>query len=147
MVAQKWNHFRLRAGDILVSTSASFGRPAIVTSAADGAVFYTGLIRFQPLDARLEAKYLETFLGSPAFLDQGESLATGSSIRHFGPIHLKQMRLPLPPVATQQAIVAEIEAEQALVAANRELIARFEKKIRATLARVCGADEPVAAEA
>ena len=30
--------------------------------------------------------------------------------------------------ATQQAIVAEIEAEQALVAANRELIARFEQK-------------------
>lgn len=29
---------------------------------------------------------------------------------------------------TPQAIVAETEAEQALVAANRELIARFEKK-------------------
>jgi type I restriction enzyme M protein len=36
----------------------------------------------------------------------------------------------------------EIEAEQALVAANRELIARVEKKIHATLARVWGEDEP-----
>ena len=53
---------------------------------------------------------------------------------------LKSLRLPLPPLATQQAIVAEIEAEQALVAANRELIARFEKKIQATLARVWGED-------
>lgn len=35
-------------------------------------------------------------------------------------------------------IVAEIEAEQALVAANRELIARFEQKIQATLARAWG---------
>ena len=43
-----------------------------------------------------------------------------------------------PPLATQQAIVAEIEAEQALVAANRELITRFEKKIQATLARIWG---------
>ena len=34
----------------------------------------------------------------------------------------------------------EIEAEQALVAANRELIARFEKKIQATLTRVWGED-------
>ena len=41
-------------------------------------------------------------------------------------------------LATQQAIVAEIEAEQALVAANRELIARFEQKTQATLARVWG---------
>lgn len=30
----------------------------------------------------------------------------------------------------QQAIVAEIEAEQALVASNRELISRLEKKIQ-----------------
>jgi type I restriction enzyme M protein len=47
--------------------------------------------------------------------------------------------IALPDLATQQAIVAEIEAEQALVAANRELIARFEQKIQATLARVWGA--------
>ena len=46
-------------------------------------------------------------------------------------------KFPLP-LATQQAIVAEIEAEQALVAANRELIARFENKIQATLARIWG---------
>jgi restriction endonuclease S subunit len=49
-----------------------------------------------------------------------------------------EQTIPLPPLATQRAIVAEIEAEQALVAANRELIARFEKKIQATLARVWG---------
>jgi type I restriction enzyme M protein len=137
-VTKKWDHFRLRRGDILVSTSASFGRPAIVTSEAEGAVFYTGLIRFQPIDASLDAKYLEAFLGSPAFLDQGESFATGSSIKHFGPMHLKQMRIHLPPLATQQAIVAEIEAEQALVNGNRELITRFEQKIQTTLARVWG---------
>jgi len=144
-VAKKWNHFRLDIGDILVSTSASFGRPAVVTSLAEGAVFYTGLIRFRPVDDRLDTKYLETFLGSPAFLDQGESLATGSSIRHFGPMHLKQMVIPLPPVDVQHIIVAEIEAEQALVNANRELIARMEKKIQATLARVWG-EEPKPAE-
>jgi restriction endonuclease S subunit len=55
---------------------------------------------------------------------------------------LKTVEVPLPPLETQQAIVAEIEAEQALVAANRELIARFEKKIQATLARVWGDEEP-----
>lgn len=52
-----------------------------------------------------------------------------------------------PPLATQQAIVAEIEAEQALVAANRELITRFEQKIQATLARVWGEEQSTAAEA
>ena len=49
--------------------------------------------------------------------------------------------IPLPPLETQHTLVAEIEAEQALVAANRELIIRFEKKIQATLARVWGEDD------
>ena len=46
-----------------------------------------------------------------------------------------------PDIPTQRAIVAVIEAEQALVVANRELITRFEQKIQATLARIWGEDE------
>ena len=46
--------------------------------------------------------------------------------------------MALPSLETQQAIVAEIEAEQALVDANRELIARFEKKIQDAGGRVWG---------
>ena len=46
-----------------------------------------------------------------------------------------------PPLATQQAIVAAIEAEQTLVAANRELLTRFEQKIQATLARIWGEEK------
>jgi type I restriction enzyme M protein len=53
---------------------------------------------------------------------------------------VREQKIPLPPLVPQQVIVAEIEAEQALVAANSELIARFEKKIQATLARVWGED-------
>jgi type I restriction enzyme M protein len=40
-----------------------------------------------------------------------------------------------------KSIVAEIESEQALVAANRALIVRFEKKIQTTLARVWGEEK------
>ena len=56
---------------------------------------------------------------------------------------MEQRKFPLPPLATQQAIVAEIEAEQALVASNRELITRFEAKIQNTLARIWGEEATV----
>jgi len=46
--------------------------------------------------------------------------------------------VPLPPIEIQQDIVAELETEQSLVNANRELIKRFEKKIEATINRVWG---------
>jgi type I restriction enzyme M protein len=44
------------------------------------------------------------------------------------------------------SVDAEIVAEQALVAANRELIQRFEKKSQSTLARVWGEEEARPAE-
>jgi type I restriction enzyme M protein len=121
MVEQKWSHFRLSEGDILVLTSASFGSPAVVGPETVGAIFYTGIIRFRPKALDLDVGFLKTYLGSASFLEQAESLASGAVIRHFGPTHLRQMLISVPPLATQQGIVAEIETEKALVAANREL--------------------------
>ena len=51
---------------------------------------------------------------------------------------LAPYQIPLPPLETQQAIVAEIEGEQALVQTNHELIESMEKKIEAALARIWG---------
>jgi hypothetical protein len=76
-----------------------------------------------------------------AFLSSFLSLIA-ASVNNLNSELVRKVRIPLPPLATQQAIVAEIEVEQVLVAANRELIARFEKKIQATPARVWGEDKP-----
>ena len=46
--------------------------------------------------------------------------------------------IALPSIDIQQAVVAEIEAEQSLVVANRELVERMEGKIRAAIGRVWG---------
>ena len=49
-------------------------------------------------------------------------------------------RVPLAPLETQRLIVAEIETEETLVGANRELVERLERKIQAIISRVWGAD-------
>ncbi|MBU4198621.1 MAG: N-6 DNA methylase [Verrucomicrobia bacterium] len=54
----------------------------------------------------------------------------------FNREELKIVVIPLPPLAIQRQIVAELEAERKLVEANRELIARMEAKIKAKLAEV-----------
>jgi len=51
---------------------------------------------------------------------------------------IREVNIPLPDLATQRSIVTEIEAEQTLVAANRELIRRMEAKIKAAINRVWG---------
>jgi type I restriction enzyme M protein len=67
-----------------------------------------------------------------------KSLSYGGTMDILSLKVLKSLQIPLPPLETQRAIVAEIETEQALVSANRELITRFEKKIEVVLARVWG---------
>lgn len=85
-----------------------------------------------------------TLLNSPEFIQKlpGNSVENARANVSMGVLGC--LTIPLPPLATQRGIVAEIEAEQALVGANRELIARFEKKIQATLARVWGEEAPAA---
>ena len=80
-------------------------------------------------------KFVEVYLDSISI----EVFVTGAAQPKLNQQALNSIPIPLPDdVTTQQTIVAEIEAEQRLVAANRELIARFEKKIQTTLARVWG---------
>ncbi len=83
-------------------------------------------------------RFLCFFLNSTDGRSRMLSLMSGVAIRRLTLTKINQAEIALPPLETQQTIVAEIEAEQSLVAANRELIERFEKKIQAVIARVWG---------
>lgn len=119
-VAHKWSHFRLAVNDLVISTSATFGLTSLVTDAAEGAVFYTGLIRFRPSTQSLDRGYLKAFLGSPCFERQVESAAVGGGIKHFGPSHIKRMTIPLPPLPEQQSIANCLDALDALITAETQ---------------------------
>jgi len=114
MVETKWAHFRLAKGDIVILTSASLGHAAIVGEEAEGAIPYTGMIRLRPETDELTSGFLKTYLTSPWFSRQAQAMASGAVIKHFGPTHMKQMTLPMPPrsVQEQYADVAEKVSEQ-----------------------------------
>jgi type I restriction enzyme M protein len=88
----------------------------------------------------VSARYIHQVIASPAYRTKISAVCGGTSgsMKNISKPALLGIEVPLPPFETQQAIVAEIEAEQALVEANRELIARFEKKIEVAIARVWG---------
>ena len=94
----------------------------------------------KPKDERLSKEFLFSLLKGS---DLGPTIS-GSAQPQITRQGLAPFTIPLPPIETQQQIVAEIAAEQALVAANRELITRFEHKIQATLARIWGEEAPEA---
>ena len=84
---------------------------------------------------------LDRFLVTMLVQSDLSPFITGVTVPKLNQARLRAIPLPLPPMDVQQAIVAELEAEQALVEANRQLIERFEKKIESIVARVWGEDE------
>ena len=103
-VEKKWSHFKLSIGDLLLSSSASLGRVSEVDESTAGALAYTGIIRMRPSNVSITKGFIRYFLQSRLFSHQIERSATGSVIKHFGPMHLKQMGITLPPVDDQKAI-------------------------------------------
>ena len=148
--AEDFAKYRLVPGDILFNRTNSFehvGRTSVFDLDGDYC-FASYLIRLSVSEDAANTFYVNAFMNTEAFqtgIKQYATRAIGQS--NINAKSLGAYRIPVPPLTTQSRIVAEIEAEQALVNANRELIERFEKKIQGTLARVWGAAETDTAEA
>jgi type I restriction enzyme M protein len=134
--------FTVRANDILIGRRGEMGRCAVADPKMNGWLCGTGCFVIR-LKSQCDVRFAFFQISSPKVKAFLEEQAVGVTMKNLNQGILSAIQIPLPPLATQQAIVAEIEAEQALVAANRELITRFEAKIQATLARVWGEAAPV----
>ena len=134
---------KLERGDVLLTTRGTIGNTAFYDASVefDHIRINSGMLIFRPDVTKLLGSYLFHFFQSENFRTQSDAIVSGAAQPQLPIRSLNEARIPIPPLAKQQAIVAEIEAEQALVAANRELITRFEKKIQATLARVWGEEQ------
>jgi type I restriction enzyme M protein len=124
---------------VVITIAANIGDTAVLDFPSCFPDSVVGLIPKPETDAR----YLEIVMRTKK--QHLNDIAPQAAQKNINIEILRTVEIPLPPLATQLQIVVEIEAEQALVAANRELIERFEKKIKVTLARVWGEDEPAPA--
>jgi type I restriction enzyme M protein len=133
---------KLRRGDVVLTTRGTIGNTGFYDNSVpfDHIRINSGMLIFRPDDSQLSGSFLFHFFQSENFRRQREAIVSGAAQPQLPIRNLNEATIPLPPLATQRAIVAEIEAEQALVAANRELINRFEKKIRATIDRIWGGE-------
>jgi type I restriction enzyme M protein len=72
------------------------------------------------------------------------NLHGGVGLVHITKGNLERIKVPIPPLEIQRRIVDEIEAERALVDANRKLVEIFEQKIQDKLAEIWGETEQTA---
>jgi type I restriction enzyme M protein len=129
----------LRAGDILISTANSLnllGRTTHVHQVGRPMSFGAFMSVIRPNEKVLDGYLICCLRSDEAYEFYRSNARTTTNISNLNLSSLGRLPIPLPPMATQRAIVAEIEAEEALVAGNSDLAARFERKIQAALARV-----------
>ncbi len=88
--------------------------------------------------------YLNVITNS--FREKGKLNMTGTGgLQRIPREFVSSTLIPLPPLETQHRIVAQIEKEQELVNANKQLIAIFEQKIKDRIARVWGTSTELSA--
>ena len=147
-VTASYSYFR--DGDVLVAkVTPCFenGKAGVARSLQNGIGFGSSeLYVLRPLENVL-SEWVYMFVANDRFREWATPKMTGTGgLQRVPRFVIEQYSIPVPPLVIQQAIIAEINAEQALVDGNRELVARFEKKIQRTLARVWGEEAPETVE-
>ncbi len=104
----KIEQFKLIAGDLLIArTGGTIGKTFLVYEVPYTAVYASYLIRVTPIEVSPE--YLKAFAGSDLYWGQLYEKSMGTGQPNVNATSLSQLKLPLPPLAEQQRIVAKVD--------------------------------------
>lgn len=116
----------LRSGDILLirtnGNRAVVGQTGVVTGESD-AVFASYLVRLRVDSERLEPRYLNYWMNSPAGRRQVRRVITEAGQANVNPTELRKLvRVPLPSVSKQRQIASSISVCDQAAYATRQLL-------------------------
>ncbi|WP_129595496.1 N-6 DNA methylase [Seramator thermalis] len=117
-----------KKGELLISAVGTLG---IIWVISDDREFYFkdgNLIWVKDLKG-VNPFFLKYILEN-AFSYRMAELSNGAAYNAITIVKLKQLGIPIPPLSEQEAIVSQIEKEQQLVNASKELIKIYEQKIK-----------------
>lgn len=98
-----------RAGEFLVAEiDAKVGGFGIVPDAIDGAIVSSHYFLFVVNESKLDRRFLDYFIRTPAFRDQVEAQGS-TNYAAIRPADVLDYEIPLPPLPEQRWIVARIE--------------------------------------
>jgi type I restriction enzyme M protein len=126
----------MKRNEVVMAVSGNPGLPAIL---GVDAYIHDGFVGFRNLSKEIGPEFLYHLLSY--FKEHSDSLSIGAVFKNLTTDQIKDFDIPLPPLGIQHQIVADLEAERAMVEANRDLAEIFEKKIQAKLAEIWGEEE------
>jgi type I restriction enzyme, S subunit len=104
---KKYKHFLLDEDDLVLSTSGTIGRYALIKKHHLPLMLNTSIIRFRSRNEdKICKQFLEYYLQSSDFLTQLLVESQGSAQVNVGPTHLQKVNSLLPPLPEQQKIAS-----------------------------------------
>ena len=141
----KYKHFLCDEGDLVIASSGISidddgylrTRGAFIESEHLPLCINTSTIRFKSKNGN-ELRYLKHWLQSNEFRNQITKLVTGSAQLNFGPSHLKQLKINLPPLAQQQRIAAILDKAAEINAKREQAITKLDELAQSTFVEMFG---------
>ena len=98
--------------DIIMSCSGTMGRTAIIPDNAPPGIINQALLKLTTTDKILNT-FVKIWTDSANFQKSIGDIAFGAAIKNVASVNvIKGLQIPLPPLETQQAIVATLDAER-----------------------------------
>jgi type I restriction enzyme S subunit len=119
-IADRYRRSAVAAGDLVFAIRATVGKMRFVPQELDGANLTQGTARIAPSN-RASSAYLRWALQSRNVVDAIAAATKGSTFKEITLGRLRTIPVPLPPIAEQRCIVAELDALQAEVDALKRL--------------------------
>lgn len=116
--------FEIRDGDFILQTTFAWEGAVAVAGPSDNGMFGSvRVLTFEPDRARCNPKYLQLYLSTPHGREQLLRISPGSAGRNrvLNVKRLPEVRVPLPPLADQDRLVAKTEAIRRHVTEARRL--------------------------
>ena len=96
------------------------------------------LLKLTPTD-KVDNYYLKHIMESGVFQSALMENTYGTAIKNVASVKiLKNIKVPLPDIATQRDIVKKLGKEQSIVDGNKQLAEAFEQRVKDRIAKVWG---------
>ena len=110
-------------GDILYAMIGTIGNPVIVQKQSEFAIKNVALFKFN--NQNVSNRYVYYFLNSELAVNQFNSNSRGGTQKFVSLNNIRDLKIPLPPLAEQQKIAAILDAADSLRQKDQQLVERY----------------------
>lgn len=129
---------KLAVGDIVFArTGATTGKSFLIRNLPKPSVFASYLIRVRP-DTSVDSGYLSHFFKSPIYWNQITNMANGAAQPGVNSSKLKELEIPLPPLAEQKRIAAILDKADSIRRKRQQAIQLADDFLRAVFLEMFG---------